>query len=68
MSKGGMQSEGVGNIPYCKCGLQTSSIKRFFNEGCEIAIHFGKKATYWHIYDYGAKTIKRTFKKPELWG
>ncbi len=60
MTKGGMQSSSLSNEPYCKCGKTTSLLWEYL--GKEIAIHFGKKSTYWHIFENGK--IRRTFKKP----
>lgn len=64
MSKGGMQTSGVKEL-ICKCGKATSRIIRLGN-GVELAIHFTRKSTYWHIIDE-VGFIKRTFKKPKGW-
>jgi hypothetical protein len=61
--KGGMQSCGVSNM-YCKCGKPTSKILQFL-DGSEISIHFGRKKTYWHIYENGK--IRIVFIMPERW-
>ena len=61
--KGGMQTTRIDTLT-CKCGKATSKILQF-SDGKEIAIHFTKKSTYWHICD-GDK-IRRTFKMPEGW-
>ena len=61
--KGGMQTSGIKSL-YCKCGKETSS-KYEFPDGKEISQHFGKKSTYWHIYDPEQKKITRTFKIPK---
>jgi len=65
-TRGGMQSSAANDL-YCKCGKPTSKIMRFVdNSGYkEIAIHFGKERTYWHIC-VGGK-ITRTFKMPAEW-
>ena len=63
MGIGGMQSEGIKTLN-CKCGKPTSKILQFENDK-EIAIHFTRKSTYWHIYENGK--IRRTFKKPIEW-
>ena len=62
-NKGGMQTSGTGSL-YCKCGKPTSRILQFF-DGKEIAIHFTRKSTYWHIWENGK--IRRTFKMPKEW-
>ena len=64
MSKGGMQTQNIQSM-YCKCGKETSRILRFI-DGSEIAIHFTRKRTYWHITDITGN-ITRTFKKPDSW-
>jgi hypothetical protein len=61
MSKGGMQSSSLSDQTYCKCNKSTSLLWKYL--GKEIAIHFTKKSTYWHIFENGK--MKRTFKKPE---
>ena len=63
MSKGGMQTSGVKSMN-CACGKETSKILKFSN-GKEIAIHFTRKSTYWHITENGA--TKRSFKQPAEW-
>jgi hypothetical protein len=62
-TKGGMQSQGINTI-YCKCGKSASAIVKFSN-GKEIALHFTKKRSYWHIYENGI--ISKTYKRPEEW-
>ena len=62
MSKGGMQTSGISTLN-CRCGKATSKILLFADK--EIAIHFTRKSTYWHIYKDGK--VKRTFKKPVEW-
>ena len=58
-----MQSSGIKSL-YCKCEKETSKTMCFGNNK-EISIHFGKKKTYWHIYENF--TIKRVFKQPKEW-
>ena len=60
--RGGMQSSQP-KAMCCRCGLETSKILVFTDK--EISIHFGRKSTYWHIYENG-KT-RRVFKKPNEW-
>lgn len=63
-----MQTSGIKSL-CCKCGKETSKILCFGNSnqgiGKDIAIHFGKKKIYWHIYE--DFKIKRTFKQPKEW-
>lgn len=61
MARGGMQSQGTSNQPYCKCRKPTSKLWKYL--GKEIAIHFTKKRTYWHIYENGK--ITKTYEQPE---